>query len=115
MFLWYALVDREVVGPFDTLDMWYHEHAGPDWRVREHLRTGVDPWLLKRTMLPDGRLVSTVFLGLRHPLPYDGDDAPPLVFETTVVDEWAPLWRTSSYDHALAQHDAMVAQLSPVK
>lgn len=95
--------------------MWYHEHCGPDWRDREQRRTGVDPWLVKRTTLPDGRVVSTVFLGLAHQPWYylDGDD-PPVVFETTVLDEWDPLWRTSTYDHALRQHDEMVAELTPV-
>jgi hypothetical protein len=108
---WYALVDTEVVGPFDTLDAWYHAHGGPDWRFAEMLRTGVDPWRVARTELGDGRAVSTVFLGLDHWWMDMGSDFPVHVFETMVVPDCDDLWRYSTWDEAVAGHDEVVLSM----
>jgi hypothetical protein len=107
---WYALVDHEVVGPFETVDRWYHEHGGPDWRARECRRTGHDPWTVERTDLGDGREVSTVFLGLDHWWSAGDDlDHPPFVFETMVLPECGEMWRYSTWDQAVAGHWSVVA------
>ena len=108
MMRWWALVDHEVVGPFDSLDLWYHEHAGPDWRAREHMRSGVDPWRVGRTPLPDGRYVSTVFLGLDQRYVEGG---PPLLFESMVLPDAELLMRCSTWAQAVEQHALMVAEV----
>lgn len=108
---WYALVGTEVVGPFETLDPWYIEHAGPDWRAAEIRRTLRDPWLVEWTDLGDGRSVSTVFLGLDHWWAF-GDTtqpAPPIVFETMILPG-GDMWRYSTFEAASAGHWAVVAK-----
>src|SRR5215471_17514474 len=77
---WYALIDREVVGPFDIHDdVSYRAHVN---RRHEMIREqGVDPWRVAVTELPNGGRVSTVFLGLDHN--YSGV-GPPIVFETMI-------------------------------
>lgn len=61
---------------------------------------------IERTVMPDGRIVSTVFLGIDHN--YSNSGAP-LVFETMVFpsdkdysEEWCE--RCSTYQQALQQH-----------
>jgi hypothetical protein len=105
---WYALVGHEVVGPFETLDPWYHEHGGPDWRMIEWRRSGADPWRVERTLLPDGRAVSTVFLGLDHSW---WPDSPPHLFETMVLPDAELVERCSTWEQAERQHADAVASL----
>ena len=107
-FLWYGLIDHEVIGPFDTIDQWYHSHAGPDWRGRVGRETGVDPWRVDLTVLPDGREVSTVFLGLDHQYVPGGR---PLLFETLVLPEGELMFRCSTWDEAVEMHAAVLAEL----
>lgn len=104
---WWALVDREVVGPFDSSDPWYHEHAGPDWRAREGQRSGADPWRVARTELGDGRAVSTVFLGLDHRY----DVGPPVLFETAVLPAMERMMRTCTWAEAEAAHALVLAEV----
>lgn len=111
MKIWYGFVGGEVIGPFETADPWYHEHAGPDWRAREYERTGVDPWLVDRTELATGQIVSTVFLGLDHSLTWRAG-GPPQVFETTVLGDWDPMWRCSTLAEARAYHARMCAYVT---
>ena len=106
---WYALVGTEVIGPFDVLDEWYHEHAGPDWRHAQHVLTGVDPWQVARTELGDGRAVSTVFLGINHD--WMRDSPLPIVFETIVVPEYDEVWRWCTWKDAAAGHEHIVFEL----
>lgn len=61
---------------------------------------------IARTYMPDGRIVSTVFLGLDHSF----GSGPPLLFETMVFpsqkdfcEEWVQ--RCSTYQQALKQHE----------
>jgi hypothetical protein len=103
---WYALVGHDVVGPFETLDEWYHFHAGPDWRAAVGTSTGVDPWKVAYTELDDDRYVSTVFLGLDHRLFGDG---PPLIFETMIFPDCDWCERCSTWTQAEAQHRLAVA------
>jgi hypothetical protein len=108
---WYALVAHEVVGPFKTGDLWYHDHAGPDWRYEVMRRTGIDPWRVARTELGDGREVSTVFLGLDHNfLAHDI----PIVFETLVLPD-GDGDRYATWDQAVAGHQAVVAKYREVE
>ena len=105
---WYALVDHEVVGPFDTMDPWYHEHAGPDWRHHEAMRTGIDPWRVALDEFPDGQEVSTVFLGLDHGwMPGTG----PLLFETMIFPDGG-CSRCATWAQAEAMHAAAVAEVT---
>jgi len=106
MVAWYALVDREVVGPFDTGDQWYHDHAGPDWRHKETERSGNDPWRVAYDSVGDHH-VSTVFLGLDH----SWSDGPPLVFETMVLPEGEICHRASTWEQAEQMHAAILHSL----
>jgi hypothetical protein len=56
-----------------------------------------------KDVLPNGRVVSTVWLGLDHSW---GDDSPPLIFETMVFpseDDFAEMWCERYTTLALAQ------------
>lgn len=61
------------------------------------------------TELPNGKRVSTVWLGLDHRM---GDAGPPLIFETMVFDGESSsdldMARYATEAEALAGHDAMV-------
>lgn len=62
------------------------------------------------TTLPNGRWVSTVYLGLDHRF---GNDGPPLIFETMAFPshgEWGELdcERYSTEEEAVAGHQRMV-------
>ena len=62
--------------------------------------------------LPDGRWVSTVFLGMNHSF----RDGPPMIFETLVFPrkgKWTEESgeRYSTWDEAMAGHTAVVAKL----
>jgi hypothetical protein len=110
---WYALVGHEVVGPFETSDMWYHEHGGPDWRGRVIDRGHPDPWLVGYDVLPgDKAAVSTVFLGLDHTMWVHEEDAPPVVFETMIFPESEVFARYSSWQAAEVGHAEAVASVA---
>jgi hypothetical protein len=64
------------------------------------------------TTLPDGKWVSTVWVGMDHSF---GDEGPPLIFETMVFPTALTLGdldceRYSTEAEALAGHEAMVAK-----
>ena len=71
-----------------------------------------DTWSVDRTELPDGGLISTVFLGLDHSF----GDGPPLLFESMYFPRKyeESLWqdedceRCSTWKEAEAQHKLMV-------
>ena len=66
--------------------------------------------IVKQERLPDGRFVSTVWLGLNHQY----GDGPPLIFETMVFGgdgDSRECERYSTEAEALAGHKAMVARL----
>lgn len=107
---WYGLVGGEVIGPFETMDRWYHDHAGPDWRHREAMRTGIDPWTVAREDAPDGHDVSTVFLGLDHSYNPSG---PPILFETMIFPEAEVFGRCSTLEQAKAMHAAAINHYQP--
>jgi hypothetical protein len=78
-----------------------------EWRRREQsIRDGEDCYRVARTVLDDGREVSTVFLGLDHGFM---PGAPPIVFETMVFPECDICERYTTWDQALAGHDQIVA------
>lgn len=69
--------------------------------------------ILKRSTLKDGKLVSTVWLGINHAF----DAGKPLIFETMVFPaekEWSELAvaRYSTESEALAGHESMVKEYS---
>ena len=72
--------------------------------------------VLARTTLPDGRFVSTVWLGIDHAF----GEQPPLIFETMVFPERGN-WHEEDCDRyateaeARAGHEAMVAKWSAPK
>lgn len=75
-------------------------------------RFETDERRIAQTRMPDGRWVSTVFLGLDHRF---GEGGSPLVFETMVFpseknldEEWVQ--RCSTYAQALEQHKRGVAE-----
>ena len=94
---YYVLRDGEAV-PVDE-DGWAAEFRQP----RDH-------WRIAATTLPDGRWVSTVFLGIDHSL-FGG---PPLIFETMVfeaesmgrIEMYAD--RYSTREQALAGHERAI-------
>lgn len=70
-------------------------------------RFETDQRRIARTAMPDGRIVSTVFLGLDHRY---GDSHPPALFETMIFpsdknfsEEWGE--RCATYSQALQQHE----------
>ena len=90
--------DRRVVEA--TKDQWINFYGHPN-RV------------VAKTYFECGAEVSTVFLGLNHRY---RDDGPPLVFETMVFEMDADgssdeMWRYSSWDDAVAGHDATVVRV----
>jgi hypothetical protein len=76
-------------------------------------RFALDQRCVARTILPDGREVSTVFLGLDHNLSGSG---PPLLFETAVFTEAGSdiIARSSTWAEAAAQHAETVAQMMSI-
>lgn len=70
--------------------------------------------VVAKTELPDGKTVSTVFLGLNHRF----GDGPPLIFETMVFgpDSYIDMdcERYSTEEQAKAGHEAMVAKWTTV-
>jgi hypothetical protein len=99
--IYYRLDDHTPV-PIDSTDItrWW-----PSQRSREH-----DPWRVAGTEFPDGRYLSTVFLGIDHQYL----DGPPLLFETMLFDDPRgdeQQWRWSTWDEAEAGHAAVVAEL----
>jgi hypothetical protein len=76
-----------------------------EWgRWFEHADRRVD-----QTTLPNGKQVSTVFLGINHRFSSEG---PPLLFETMVFAPGGSIdvdcVRTSTWDEAQAMHDELV-------
>lgn len=94
------------------------EHGEPGWQQKMvELDAKMRELAYKRvaiTRLSDGKVVSTVWLGLDHN--YFG--GPPLIFETMVFpseDDWTAedSDRYSTEAEARAGHEAMVAKWSP--
>jgi hypothetical protein len=94
----------------------YYDRQGKPMTLEEWAPT-VDDAKLKRvaeTTLPDGKWISTVWLGLDHNF---NERGPPLIFETMVFSssrEMTELYteRYSTEAEALAGHEAMVAKWS---
>lgn len=92
--------------------MTYYDRQGKSISMKEWCTLLEDAKykILARTNLPDGRWVSTVWLGLDHRF----EEGTPLIFETMVFpkDSWAELDcnRYSSEEAALAGHEAMVGK-----
>jgi hypothetical protein len=59
-----------------------------------------------KTKLPDGTMISTVFLGLNHAY----GDGPPMIFETMIFGgkHEGDQWRYSTWDEAVAGHEHAV-------
>jgi len=95
-----VLVDVEGV---EGLDKWLA------WRIRWARKNGNDGQLhVAYTELPDGVLVSTIFLGI-NPTPWRS--SPPLLWETMVFVNGKPngkQFRYSSHQLAVEGHDAVV-------
>jgi len=75
----------------------------------------IDEKRVRETTLPDGKWISTVWLGLNHNFCSSG---PPLIFETMVFPkegEYGELDcnRYSTEEEAIAGHEAMVERHKP--
>lgn len=82
-----------------TFDAWYSAHPGPQRAVAQDT-------------LPDGRWLSTVFLGFDHGI----GGEPPLVFETMLFRSERDLddfycQRYATWDEAAAAHRAILGRL----
>lgn len=88
----------------------YYDREGKPISMREWCALLEDAKykILRRTDLPDGSWVSTVWLGLDHRF----EEGAPLIFETMVFPKgsWAELDcnRYNTEESALAGHEAMV-------
>lgn len=62
----------------------YYNRQGEPITINEWVTIGGDPSLrlVEQTELPDGRFISTVWLGIDHR--YDESEGEPLIFETMV-------------------------------
>jgi hypothetical protein len=94
----YILNDDHTVTPTDLMT-WAAE-----FEKRDNRR-------VDRTELPDGTVISTVFLGLDHSY----GEGPPLLFETMIFPSWTNYEeeyceRYSTWDEAVAGHERAVAQ-----
>lgn len=90
----YVLNADKSVSPMDDLVEWSQRFEDTESRR------------IARDVMPDGRVVSTVFLGLDHSF---GSGGPPLLFETMIFpsdkdfcEEWCE--RCSTYSQAVKQH-----------
>lgn len=92
----------------------YYDRQGKPLQLRDWARLfeDVDERRVSHTTLPDGKWVSTVWLGLDHSHGY----GPPLIFETMVFAEGEPhatvidSARYSTEEEARAGHAAMVTK-----
>jgi hypothetical protein len=64
--------------------------------------------IIGKTELPDGREVSTVWLGMDHSF----GQGPPLIFESLVFPQCDHMERYATEEEARAGHIALVAELS---
>lgn len=98
------------------MNEWYDRQGRPlsDYGEIEKLLRTFQYKRVAETVLPEGKWVSTVWLGLNH----RHDDGPPLIFETMVFpSKDGPLLeidclRYSTEAEALAGHAAMVAKFT---
>lgn len=88
----------------------YYNRNGEPIRMNEWAREFEKDRTVAKTELPDGKTVSTVFLGLNHRF----GDGPPLIFETLVFNpgsyEDVDGDRYTTEEQAKAGHEAMVAK-----
>ena len=91
--------------------------GSPAWQAMmqevEKDLTNMDTKLVARDELPDGKVVSTVWLGFDH----NYSDGPPLIFETMVFPsegDWDEIAvdRYSTEQEAMEGHRSLVAQYS---
>ena len=86
-----------------------------EWIEAIKVKEGIDPRRVAETTLPDGKWVSTVWLGLDHNFSGDG---PPVIFESMVfafrksqgLGEDLDQERYSTEEEARMGHDALVAK-----
>jgi hypothetical protein len=81
-----------------------------EWHQLFTMRARNDQRRVALDKLPDGTLVSTVFLGIDHSM----GEGPPILFETMVRDprtrQWADQTRCATWDEALAMHAAALVR-----
>lgn len=98
----------------ETGSFTYCDRAGRPMTMEEWAKAfdDLDYKRLARTVLPDGKVVSTIWLGLNH----RWGDGPPLIFESMVFasdeGESLDMTRYSTEEEAKAGHEAMVAKWS---
>lgn len=94
---------------------WYDRQGNPiaDMRAMETMLEDPEYKRVAETTLPDGRWVSTVWLGLDHRMSLLDDSGAPLIFETMLFESKTHLIdmdceRASTEQEALQCHDRMV-------
>ena len=88
----------------------YYDRQGLPIEMLEWATIFEDPEYkqIRVTELPDGREVSTVWLGMNH----NFHGGPPLIFETMVFPAADYQERYSTEAEAIAGHEALVAELT---
>jgi hypothetical protein len=76
-----------------------------EWHQLFTLRARNDQRRVALDKLPDGTLVSTVFLGIDRSI----GEGPPILFET--MRQWADQTRCATWDEALAMHAEALARV----
>lgn len=105
--MWYDKEGKPLLSTNDTSDpKWIEEIGGV-----EKLLSNPDYKIIKQETLPNGKFVSTVWLGLDHSLTGEA----PLIFETMVFSEkgkWDELdmERYATLEEARKGHDEMVKE-----
>lgn len=88
----------------------YYNRKGEPIDMMEWAKQFREDRVVAVTDLPDGKRVSTVFLGLNHAF----GDGPPLIFETMVFDHGSygevDMDRYTTEEQAKAGHEAMVTK-----
>lgn len=95
-----------------TKSLWYDRNGNPirDIAYYASLSSNNDYKRVAETTLPDGKWISTVWLGLDHSF----DDGPPMIFETMVfaskedMSSEIDMQRYSTEAEAIKGHEEMV-------
>jgi hypothetical protein len=100
MNLWYTLDETCMPVPCKSVDEYHKWHTSmpetSDWYA---MKTGIG-FSVAKTDLPDGRRVSTVYLGMDHSF----GDGPPLLWETMVFPEASICERHETLEQAIQGH-----------
>ena len=100
MTIWYTLDENRKTVPCESAEVYQKWHTSmPEKSDWYSMKTGIG-FSVANTCLPDGRRVSTVYLGLDHSF---GED-PPLLWETMVFPEANVCERYETLEQAIQGH-----------